>query len=319
MIYLRLFWEFFKTGLFSVGGGLATLPFIYDMSDRTGWFTYQQIADMVAVSESTPGPIGVNTATYVGYITGGVPGALIATLGLVTPAVICILIIASCLKKFRENRFVDHAFYGLRPASAALIAAAGFSVVRISLIQESAFQASGRFTDLFFWKGLLLAAVLIALLYWYFGTEQGSAIRATGANPSMSRAQGININAMKVLGLSLSNGMVALSGGLMAQYQGFADINMGRGAIVIGLAAVIIGEVLCDAFFRKGCNFSVRLSFVILGGIVYYLVMVLILWLKLDPNDLKLFTAVIVAAFLAVPYLKGQAKSSFHRLKKGDK
>ena len=169
------------------------------------------------------------------------------------------------------------------------------------------------------WKGLLLAAVLIALLYWYFGTEQGSAIRATGANPSMSRAQGININAMKVLGLSLSNGMVALSGGLMAQYQGFADINMGRGAIVIGLAAVIIGEVLCDAFFRKGCNFSVRLSFVILGGIVYYLVMVLILWLKLDPNDLKLFTAVIVAAFLAVPYLKGQAKSSFHRLKKGDK
>ena len=154
------------------------------------------------------------------------------------------------------------------------------------------------------WKGLLLAAVLIALLYWYFGTEQGSAIRATGANPSMSRAQGININAMKVLGLSLSNGMVALSGGLMAQYQGFADIN---------------GEVLCDAFFRKGCNFSVRLSFVILGGIVYYLVMVLILWLKLDPNDLKLFTAVIVAAFLAVPYLKGQAKSSFHRLKKGDK
>ena len=169
------------------------------------------------------------------------------------------------------------------------------------------------------WKGLLLAAVLIALLYWYFGTEQGSAIRATGANPSMSRAQGININAMKVLGLSLSNGMVALSGGLMAQYQGFADINMGRGAIVIGLAAVIIGEVLCDAFFRKGCNFSVRLSFVILGGIVYYLVMVLILWLKLAPNDLKLFTAVIVAAFLAVPYLKGQAKSSFHRLKKGDK
>ena len=166
---------------------------------------------------------------------------------------------------------------------------------------------------------VVFTIVVIALLYWYFGTEQGSAIRATGANPAMSRAQGINIDAMKVLGLSLSNGMVALSGGLMAQYQGFADINMGRGAIVIGLAAVIIGEVLCDAFFRKGCNFSVRLGFVVLGGIVYYLVMVLILWLKLDPNDLKLFTAVIVAAFLAVPYLKGQAKSSFHRLKKGGK
>ena len=165
----------------------------------------------------------------------------------------------------------------------------------------------------------VFTVVVIALLYWFFGTELGSSIRATGANANMSRAQGINIDAMKVLGLSLSNGMVALSGGLMAQYQGFADINMGRGAIVIGLAAVIIGEVLCDAFFRKGCNFSVRLGFVVLGGIVYYLVMVLILWLKLDPNDLKLFTAVIVAAFLAVPYLKGQAKSSFHRLKKGGK
>ena len=133
MIYLRLFWEFFKTGLFAVGGGLATLPFIYDISDRTGWFTYQQIADMIAVSESTPGPIGVNTATYVGYITGGLPGAIVATLGLVTPAIIIILIIASCLKKFRENRFVDHAFYGLRPASAGLIAAAGFSVVMLAL------------------------------------------------------------------------------------------------------------------------------------------------------------------------------------------
>ena len=166
---------------------------------------------------------------------------------------------------------------------------------------------------------LLFTAAVIAALYWFFGTEKGSSLRATGANPNMARAQGINTNSNIVLGLMLSNGLVALSGALLAQYQGSSDINMGRGAIVIGLAAVIIGEVLCDAFFRKGCNFSVRLSFVILGGIVYYLVMVLILWLKLDPNDLKLFTAVIVAAFLAVPYLKGQAKSSFHRLKKGDK
>ena len=161
--------------------------------------------------------------------------------------------------------------------------------------------------------------VVIALLYWFFGTALGCSIRATGANPNMSCAQGINVDFVKVLGLMLSNGLVALASALYCQYQGFADVNMGRGAIVIGLAAVIIGEVLCDAFFRKGCNFSVRLGFVVLGGIVYYLVMVLILWLKLDPNDLKLFTAVIVAAFLAVPYLKGQAKSSFHRLKKGGK
>ncbi len=161
------------------------------------------------------------------------------------------------------------------------------------------------------WKGLFLAAILIAVLYWYFGTEQGSALRATGSNPNMSRAQGIDINFMKVLGLALSNGLVAFSGGLMAQYQGFADINMGRGSIVIGLAAVIIGEVLCDAVFRKGCNFAVRLSFVVVGGIVYYLVMNVILWLKLNSNDLKLFTAVIVAGFLAVPYLQSQARSSF--------
>lgn len=160
-------------------------------------------------------------------------------------------------------------------------------------------------------KGAIFAIVIIGALYWYFGTEQGSAIRATGSNPAMSRAQGINISNMKLIGLSLSNGMVALSGGLMAQYQGFADVNMGRGAIVIGLAAVIIGEVLCDAIFRKGSQFYVRLSFVVLGGIVYYLVMVVILWLKLDPNDLKLFTAVIVAVFLAVPYIRSQSKSSF--------
>lgn len=159
--------------------------------------------------------------------------------------------------------------------------------------------------------GAIFAVAIIAILYWYFGTEQGSAIRATGSNPNMSRAQGINVNSMKVIGLSISNGIVALSGGLMAQFQGFADINMGRGAIVIGLAAVIIGEVLCGAIFCKGCSFYTRLFFVLLGGVVYYLVMVVILWLKLDPNDLKLFTAVLVAVFLAVPYLRSQAKSSF--------
>ena len=154
------------------------------------------------------------------------------------------------------------------------------------------------------WKGLLLAAVLIALLYWYFGTEQGSAIRATGANPAMSRAQGINIDAMKVLGLSLSNGMVALSGGLMAQYQGFADINMGRGSIVIGLAAVVIGEVLFGKIFR---NFALRLLSVAFGSIIYYVVIQVLLWTRLiDSNDLKLLSAIVVALFLALPYWKGK-------------
>ena len=165
-------------------------------------------------------------------------------------------------------------------------------------------------------KGLLIAAVLVALMYWYFGTEQGRAIRATGDNPAMSRALGINIDNMKVLGLALSNGIVALAGGLMAQYQGFADINMGRGAIVIGLAAVIIGEVLVRALFKRYLNFSILLAFTVLGGVVYYLVVVIVLWLKLDSNDLKLFTAVIVALFLAVPHFRDRKKHSFRAGKK---
>lgn len=159
----------------------------------------------------------------------------------------------------------------------------------------------------------IFAVALIALMYWYFGTEQGSAIRATGNNPAMSSAQGININLMKVITLALSNGVVALSGGLMAQYQGFADINMGRGAIVIGLAAVIIGEVLGLAIIGKRMNFILRMLFVIIGGIVYYIVIGIVLWLRMPTNDLKLFTAIIVAVFLAVPYLRGQAKSSFRK------
>ena len=178
------------------------------------------------------------------------------------------------------------------------------------------FLVSSRYVPQAIGIGFLLAAVLIALLYWYFGTEQGSALRATGSNPAMSRAQGINIDRMKVIGLALSNGVVALSGGLMTQFQGTADVNMGRGAIVIGLASIVIGEVFCEAIFKKGCNFSVKLLFIVLGGVLYYMVMTLILWLRLDPNDLKLFTALIVALFLAVPYLQKQSKSSFSRAKK---
>ena len=163
---------------------------------------------------------------------------------------------------------------------------------------------------------LIFAAVIIAILYWYFGTEQGSSIRATGCNPAMSKAQGININFTKVLALAISNGLVGLSGGLMAQYQGFSDINMGRGAIVIGVAAVIIGEVLGEAIFRKHLNFFGRLTFVVLGGVIYYIVVGVVLWLKLPSNDLKLCTAGIVAIFLAVPYLKAKSKTSFAKAAK---
>ena len=163
MLYLRLFYEFFKTGLFAVGGGMATLPFLYDMADSTGWFTHGQLADMLAVSESTPGPIGVNMATYVGFSTAGVPGAVVATLGLITPSVIIILIIARVLAAFRQNKVVDAAFYGLRPCSVGLIAAAGLLVVKIALFDVDLYRQTGVLMNLFQWKAIALAAVLIVL------------------------------------------------------------------------------------------------------------------------------------------------------------
>ena len=164
MILLTLFFEFFKTGLFAVGGGMATLPFLYDMSARhPDWFTTAQLADMIAVSESTPGPIGVNMATYVGFRTAGVLGGLITTLGLVTPSVIIILLIARVLKQFRENKYVDAAFYGLRPCSVGLIAAAGLLVVKIALFDCDAYALSGAISDLFRVKALILTAVLLVL------------------------------------------------------------------------------------------------------------------------------------------------------------
>lgn len=160
-LYLRLFWEFFKTGLFAVGGGMATLPFMYDISDKTGWFTHSMLADMVAVSESTPGPIGVNMSTYVGFVTGGIPGAVVATVGLVTPSVIVILLIARVLKAFRENQYVDAGFYGLRPCSVGLIAAAGVLVVKLALFNTELYTSTGALLDLFNFKALILAAVLL--------------------------------------------------------------------------------------------------------------------------------------------------------------
>lgn len=164
MLYLRLFFEFFKTGLFAVGGGMATIPFLYDIADSTGWFSYDDLANMIAVGESTPGPIGVNMATYVGFVTGmndsgilgAILGAVIATLGLITPSVIVILIIAAVLNSFRNNPLVEHAFYGLRPASTGLIAAAGIGVVVTNLFDLGA----GFSLQVVNWKGLALAIVL---------------------------------------------------------------------------------------------------------------------------------------------------------------
>lgn len=216
-----------------------------------------------------------------------------------------------------------HTKLGIPPILAGILTQIALYSINLNIMDRHANQAlsvdkyslilSSRNLTSAIETGLLFAAVLIIVLYWYFGTEQGSAIRATGCNPAMSRAQGINIDNMKLIGLSISNAIVALSGGLLAQYSGFADVNMGRGGIVIGLAAVIIGEVLGDAILGKRMDFKGRLIFVVIGGIIYYIVIGIVLWLKMPSDDLKLFTAIIVAIFLAVPYLKGKSKSSFSK------
>ena len=164
MIFLRLFYEFFKTGLFSIGGGMATIPFLQHMGENTGWFTNQDLTTMIAVSESTPGPLGVNMATYVGYETAGIPGALIATLGVITPGIIIILIIASFLSKFRNNQNVEAVFAGLRPASTALIVSAGLTVAASVFFVADTASAGGASTVK--WPAMALTAVAFVLMQW---------------------------------------------------------------------------------------------------------------------------------------------------------
>ena len=164
MILLRLFWEFFKTGLFSIGGGLATIPFLQQMGESTGWFSAADLANMIAVSESTPGALGINMATYVGFQTGGPVGAVVATLGLICPSIIVILIIARFLQAFRRSRVVEAVFYGLRPASTGLIAAAGVSVAIIALFNVDGWRLSGLAADLFQWKSIVLAAAVFVCM-----------------------------------------------------------------------------------------------------------------------------------------------------------
>ena len=212
---------------------------------------------------------------------------------------------------------VLHTFLGIPAILAGILSQLGLYSINLRIMENKANQAinvdkydllvSLRYIkNVPIYKNAILIVaviiiVLIAVLYWFFGTEIGSAIRATGSNQNMSRAQGINTDVTKILGLMLSNGIVAFSSGLYAQYQGFADINAGRGAIVIGLAAVIIAQVI---FGHIQSNFAFKLVFVALGGVIYYLVLQVVLWLGLNANDLKLISAVIVAVFLAIPHLK---------------
>lgn len=160
MIWLRLFYEFFKTGLFAVGGGLATLPFLYEMSGKTGWFSAADIANMIAVSESTPGPMGVNMATYVGNTVLGIFGGVVATLGLIFPSVIVIILVSKVLARFKESKLVQKIFYGLRPASMALIGAAGLGVAKISLVNLDLWKKTGEILNLFQLKSIALAVIV---------------------------------------------------------------------------------------------------------------------------------------------------------------
>ena len=270
---------------------------LLDVADLTvdGSFTTGGACTVMLILAGWPAWAALLVALIAGLLAGFCTGMLHTKLGI--PA-----ILSGILTQF--------ALYSVNLHIMGMAANKAVSVDKFNLILSSRNIPSAILT------GLIIAAVLVALAYWYFGTEQGSALRSTGNNAAMSRALGINIDNMKVLGLSLSNGVVALSGGLMAQYQGFADINMGRGAIVIGLAAVIIGEVLGRAILGKHLNFLGTLSFTVLGGVLYYIVVVVVLWLKLNSNDLKLFTAIIVAVFLAVPHFRDRAQNSFRKNKK---
>ena len=269
---------------------------LLDVADLTvdGSFTLGAAVTVMLIIAGWPAWLAMLVAVIAGILAGLCTGLLHVKLGIP-------VILAGILTQF--------SLYSINLRIMGMAANKALSVDKYNLILSSRNITSSILTS------LVLAFVLVCVFYWYFGTEQGSALRATGSNPAMSRALGIDIGAMKILGLAISNGVVALSGGLMSQYQGFADINMGRGAIVIGLAAVIIGEVLGKAILGKHLNFFGAMSFVVIGGVVYYLVVVLVLWLRLNSNDLKLITAVIVALFLAVPYLREQRKTSFKRLR----
>ena len=211
-----------------------------------------------------------------------------------------------------------HTFMGIPPILAGILTQISLYSINLKILGKANVGLSAISYDLLISlrkinESLLtlsiIILVLIIILYWFFGTERGCSLRATGCNPNMSSAQGINVNINKVIGLMISNALVGLSGALFTQYQGFADINMGRGAIVIGLAAVIVGEALFGRFFK---NFALHLLSVVLGAIIYYIVLQLVIWMEIDTDLLKVLQAGVVALFLAFPYLKGKY---FNRIK----
>jgi putative ABC transport system permease protein len=285
-----LFWGIMALGVYitfrlldiadlSVDGTFATGGAVSAMLILAGWSPWASLI----------------IATIVGICAGTVTGLLHTKLGI--PAIL-------------SGILTQYALYSINLAIMGFKANTAINGTNVNLVM------SGLNVPKSILVGGIFVAAVILLMYWFFGTEVGSALRATGCNHEMAKAQGININAMTVLGLAISNGLVSLAGALSSQYSGFADVNAGRGSIVIGLAAVIIGEVFGEAILGKHLNFAGHLIFVIVGGIAYYIVYTLVLWLKLDANMMKMFTAIIVAIFLAVPYLRRQAKSSFKKAAK---
>ena len=245
--------------------------------------------------------------------TGGAVLVMCTISGMDIKVAMLVAILAGCLAGLATGIF--HTVFGIPAILAGILTQLALYSVNLRILGNKANQTlsvmnydllvSLRYITRSIIVGLVFVVVLIAILYWFFGTEMGHSIRATGCNPAMARANGINTNTRKIMGLVISNGIVALAGALLAQYQGFADVNMGRGAIVIGLAAVIIGEVVFGKIFK---NFALRMTAVVIGGIIYYIVITLVLRLGLNANDLKLFSALVVALFLGIPYWKAQIR-----------
>ena len=245
--------------------------------------------------------------------TGGAVLVMCTISGMDIRVAMLVAVLAGCLAGLATGIF--HTVFGIPAILSGILTQLALYSVNLRILGNKANQTlsvmnydllvSLRYITRSIIVGLVFVVLLIAILYWFFGTEMGHSIRATGCNAAMARANGINTNSRKIIGLVISNGIVALSGALLAQYQGFADVNMGRGAIVIGLAAVIIGEVVFGKIFK---NFALRMTAVVFGGIIYYIVITLVLRLGMNANDLKLFSALVVALFLGVPYWKAQMR-----------
>lgn len=241
--------------------------------------------------------------------TGGATMVVCMTAGMNVGAAMLIAFIAGCLAGLVTGIF--HTKFGIPAILAGILTQLILYSVNLRIMSQKAnvplsvdkynIIISLRNLPQAITVGAIFVVVIIGIMYWFFGTEMGHSLRATGCNQNMARANGINTDTNKVIGLVISNGIVALSGALLAQYQGFADINMGRGAIVIGLAAVIIGEVLLGKIFR---NFALKLLAAVVGGIIYYIVITIVLQAGMNANDLKMFSALVVAVFLGIPYWK---------------